>query len=107
MAGPKTAPMEPKIVDRLLDLLGDSDKFREMFQNDPAAALELVGYREPVAANALTAATAGSVSIAGCISVNQLASKETIQATRNDLRSMLLGGLSQIAPHLDAFNNVE
>lgn len=102
MTGPKTAPMEPKIVDRLLDLLGDSDKFRELFQSDPAAALELIGHREPVAANALTAATAGSVSIAGCIGVNQLASMETIQAARHELRSMLLGGLSQIAPQLDA-----
>jgi putative modified peptide len=108
MAGPKTAPLEPKIVDRLLDLLGDSDKFRELFQSDPAAALELVGHQEPIAAaKVLTASATGSGSITGCISVNQLASKETIQTARTELRSMLLSGLSQTAPQLDASSSVE
>jgi len=107
MTGPKTAPLEPKIVDRLLDLLSDSDKFRELFQSDPAAALELIGHHEPRAANALTASATEPVSIASCISVNQLASRETIQAARKELRSMLLAGLSQIAPQLDASASAE
>lgn len=106
MAGPKTAPLEPKIVDRLLDLLGDSDKFRELFQQSPAAALELLGYAEPVgagspAADSLVAGTEAA-SIAGCLTVNTLASKETIRAARGELRKMLLSGLGQISPQLDA-----
>lgn len=107
MAGPKTAPLEPKIVDRLLDLLGDSDKFRELFQQSPATALELLGHTEPVvapspAADSLTAGSQASVSIMGCIAVSTLASKETIRAARQEIREMLLGGLAQTSPTLDA-----
>lgn len=107
MAGPKTAPLEPKIVDRLLDLLGDSDKFRELFQQSPATALELIGHEESRAvgasvADSFTTAGTGAISIAGCIAVNQLASKEAIRAAREELRSMLMSGLGQNPPQLDA-----
>jgi putative modified peptide len=108
MAGPKTAPLEPKIVDRLLDLLGDSDKFRELFQQSPATALELIGHVDPgvvakdPAAASLTSRSTESVSIAGCLNVSELASKEMIRAARDDLRSMLLSGLSHTTPQLDA-----
>lgn len=107
MAGPKTAPLEPKIVERLLDLLGDSDKFRELFQRNPMQALELIGYQEPVeseslAADSLVPSGGAPLSIASCISVSELASKEAIQTARNEIRSMLLGGLNHTTPQLDA-----
>lgn len=103
MAGPKTAPLEPKIADRLLDLLGDSDKFRELFQQDPAAALELIGYQESVAASTFAAdslTTQSMTSIASCLNVSELASKETIQAAREELRGMLVAGLAYHTPQI-------
>lgn len=100
MANNTTAPLDPKIADRLLDLLGDSDRFRELFQSDPAQALALIGY-EPARATA-GADVATSASIAGCMGVNQLASKEAIRGAHKELRAMLLGGLSQTTPNLDA-----
>lgn len=108
MAGPKTAPLEPRIADRLLDLLGDSDKFRELFQRDPAAALELIGHQEHVTANTFVAdsrTVEGTAPIAGCLSVSELASKETIQAAREELRGMLVAGLAYHTPQLDASNS--
>lgn len=107
MAGPKTAPLEPKIIERLLDLLGDSDKFRELFQQSPATALELIGHVEPddaerPATDFLTSESTGAVSIAGCVSVTQLASKEAIRNARGELRAMFLSGLGQISPLLEA-----
>ena len=106
MAGPKTAGLEPKLIDRLLDLLGSDDSFRELFQQDPAAALEQIGYRSSVGGNAL-AATGGRSSISGCIGVRALASKEQIQAARSELKSMLLAGLGQTSPQLDASVSAE
>jgi putative modified peptide len=102
MASPKTAPLEPKIVDRLLDLLGDSDKFRALFQRDPGYALELIGHEEPAHPSSKQGAGALQPTIAGCCAVQQLASKEAIRAARNELKTMLLGGLAQISPGLDA-----
>jgi putative modified peptide len=107
MAGPKTASLEPKIIDRLLDLLGDSDKFRELFQQSPATALELIGHVEPDAAerpatDSVTAESTGAVSIASCLNVTQLASKEVIRSARSELRTMFLRGLGQISPLLEA-----
>jgi putative modified peptide len=103
MANNTTAPLDPKIADRLLDLLGDSDKFRELFQSDTAAALELIGYLEPIGADSFVVAASGpTASIADCLCVNQLASKEAIRAAHNELKSMLLGGLNHTTPQLDA-----
>lgn len=103
----KTVPLDPKIADRLLDLLGASDKFRELFQRNPAEALELIGHQEPVANNSLVADSLVSegdalLSIAGCLSVSELASKETIQSAHNEIKSMLLSGLNHTTPQLDA-----
>lgn len=99
MPNKTTAPLESKIADRLLDLLGDSDKFRELFQSDPAAALALIGYEAPTAAKA---AASASLSITDCLRVTELASKESIRSAHGELKAMLLRGLSQITPNLDA-----
>lgn len=106
MAGPKTAPLAPKLIDRLLDLLGSDDEFRELFQQDPAAALEQIGYEPPATGSALAAAD-GQASVASCIGVRALASKERIRAARHELRSMLLAGLAQTSPQLDASASAE
>ena len=38
------AGLEPKVADRLLDLLSTDDAFRELFVKDTKSALELAGY---------------------------------------------------------------
>ena len=100
MAGPKTAPLAPKIADRLLDLLGDSDKFRELFQGNPQAALELIGF--DIAPDLKETLESTRPSITSCLSIQQLASKEVIREARNELRTMLLSGLGQVSPLLEA-----
>lgn len=102
MAGKmKTAPLDVAVADKLLDLLGESDEFRALFASDPSAALKQVGYQATTEkANQVAGATAPAIS--GCMGVRELAPKEDILASRDTLRTMLLGGLSQISPLLDA-----
>jgi putative modified peptide len=101
----KTAPLDPKIADRLLDLLSTDDDYRELFSSDPQAALAKVGYQrdQEVSATRITpdASTAGKA-IYGCCNVGVLASKEAILEARNAIRDMLTGGLAQTTPQLDA-----
>lgn len=107
MAGKmKTAPLDAAVADKLLDLLGQSDDFRALFAANPSAALQQVGYQATTQKSSLVA-EATAPSIAGCIGVQQLASKEDILASRDALRSMLLSGLSQISPQLDATYKAE
>lgn len=76
------AGLDPNLVDTLLDLLSSDDAFRDQFSADPAAALQSLG--------------ATDVSLAPCMEVETLASKETIAAARNELRDhLILGTLGQ------------
>ncbi len=70
-------------VDALLDKLATDDGFRALFQKDPRAALAQVGDK----ASADRAVTEGAWS---CLAVGELASKETIKATRDSLRKQLV-----------------
>lgn len=105
MAKNKTAGLSEHLADKLLELLGDSDKFRDLFQEDPRAALEQIGYKasdeKRGAASPDTPATS-QLSLAGCIGVQQLASKDSIRSAQSELKTMLLRGLSQTSPGLDA-----
>lgn len=109
MATNKTAGLDEHVADKLLQLLGDNDEFRELFQKDPQAALMQIGYTSPDESQDATTAKASSSqqSITDCCSVQQLASKESIRAAHNELRTMLLSGLSQTAPQLDAVATAE
>jgi|EndMetStandDraft_6_1072998.scaffolds.fasta_scaffold206983_1 putative modified peptide len=104
--GGKTAPLDPQIADRLLDLLSTDDAFRELFSSDPQAALAQVGYRpEPLKSAtgiAPDASTAGLKTVDGCCTVKALASKEAIVQARDAIRAMLLAGMAQTPPQLDA-----
>ena len=99
-----TAPLAPAIADRLLDLLSTDDLFRERFQRDPLAALRSIGH-EPGAPSQMTACgeSLGAMPqpFAEC-KVQELAPKETIAAARGEIRAMLLRGLAQETPKLDA-----
>lgn len=100
MAGKdRSAPLDPKLADRLLELLGSDDSYRELFQKDPAAALAKIGYQAP------TTETGGMRSFVECCTVQQLASKEAIAKARGEIRSMLTSGLPYTTPDLDASNS--
>lgn len=75
-------PLAPEVADRLLDLLSSDDKFRTEFAKDPGAALQSsLG----LAPQQTQAALAG----ASCLRVTSLASKEEVQAARDELRGSL------------------
>jgi putative modified peptide len=70
------------VVDRLLDRLGNDDAFREFFVADTRAALASIGF-EPAADRSVTQG------LWFCVSVDHLASKETIRRSRRALRNQL------------------
>lgn len=104
MNKPLTAPLDPALADRLLDLLSTDDLFRERFQRDHLATLRTIGY-EPPAPGRMTAC--GEVSPATQMEpfrdckIQDLASKETIREARHEIKAMLLRGLNQTVPRLD------
>ena len=82
-------PLPAQVVDQLLDLLSTDDSFRELFERNPEAAFERLGYPP----------TPGQLE---CCKPGQLASKEVIENTRDTMRDrMLLGTLSQIPNRWD------
>lgn len=101
-----TSPLDAQVADRLLDLLGTDDLFRERFQRDHLAALRSIGY-EPPTSDQMTACgavpNALPVPFADC-KVRKLAPKEAIRGSREEIRAMLLRGLDQTTPKLDTGN---
>lgn len=100
----KSAPLDARLADRLLDLLSTDDAYRARFQDDPRAALIEIGYRSPAPAKMTadgTVPVAPPETLIDC-KVENLAPKEVIQAARSDIRAMLLRGLAQQTPQLDA-----
>lgn len=99
-----TAPLDPRIADRLLDLLSTDDLFRERFQRDHLAALRSIGYQSPpprqLTACGLSVGSAPEP-FAEC-KVHELASKEAILGARKAIQDMLLEGLAHTTPQLDA-----
>lgn len=103
--GDKTAPLDPQIADKLLDLLSTDDAFRELFSSDPQAALAQAGYRPVQGGSAARSASDTSIAgmaFGGCCTVKELASKEAIAGARDAIRTMLTSGLGQTPPQLDA-----
>jgi putative modified peptide len=99
-----TAPLDPAIADRLLDLLSTDDDFRAQFQRDHLGALRTLGYESPspgqMTACGLVLASAPEP-FRDC-KVTDLAPKEAIAAARGEIMAMLLRGLNQTTPRLDA-----
>ena len=73
----KSQPMDPAVVDKLLDGLSKDDDFRALFTKDPRAALEKVGYKAP-ADDSLR-----------CAQTTVLASKEEITMARKALQTYM------------------
>jgi putative modified peptide len=70
------------VIDRLLDKLGHDDAFRDYFVADARGALASIGF-EPAADASVTRG------LWFCISVDYLASKETIRRSHLALRAQL------------------
>lgn len=58
------APLDPKVIKKLLDLLSTDNEFRRLFKKDAGAALAKAGYKPPPVATGsrtlMAAAEAGS-----------------------------------------------
>lgn len=89
---PRSAPFDPVIADRLLDLLSTDDAFRRRFKKRPDLALADIGHVVPQ----------GTASPYGCFFGVELASKARIAEAREQIRSMLQRGLSMTVPVLDS-----
>ena len=89
----RSAPLDPQAADRLLDLLSTDDAFRTLFRRDARQALMQVGFVNE----------SDLPSPHDCFwEIRTLASKPAIAAARDEVRFMLLAGLTQTAPRLDA-----
>lgn len=102
--GARSAPLDPKVADKLLDLLSSDNAFRRLFKKDPQAALAQVGHPEAKAAVAALkkGGTAPALTTASCCQLTSIAPKATIIRARAELKSMLTSGLAQNPPQLDA-----
>lgn len=78
-------------VDALLQKLSSDDAFRALFQEDPRQALATVGHDASKDSSVAEGAWL-------CLSVKQLASKETIKASLDALRQQLLSAKSSHQP---------
>lgn len=82
---PAKLPLSYAQAGQLLDLLCDSDAFREQFQSDPSGALAAHSL-QPLSANR-------------CAPVTSLASKEAFQAARTTLQQHLTHAAMFTLPH--------
>jgi putative modified peptide len=73
--GPGPAPLEPKVVKKLLDLLSTDNEFRRLFKKDANAALIKAGYKPPAAISGRAMASAAAVvSLGSCLQMASTAS---------------------------------
>jgi putative modified peptide len=84
--------LSEETVDALLDKLGTDDAFRTQFKHSPRAALASLGHK------AAASAKDSDEGIWACCVVKELASKETIRASRDALRTQLLSSQASHTP---------
>ena len=108
------APLDPKVADRLLDLLSTDNEFRRLFKKDPQAALVKAGWKPP---KAPAAAPVGAKIRKGppfpppgpppvvppvmCLKVDRIAPKEQIIKSRTELKAMLTSALGYMPIQLN------
>jgi putative modified peptide len=83
--------LSEKTVDALLDKLATDDDFRDLFHRDPRSALAAVGH-------APASDSSTKEGIWACCVTKQLASKESIRASRGELRRQLLSEKASYNP---------
>lgn len=98
MATKKTqgAALDPKVADKLLDLLSSDNEFRRLFKKDPAAALLKVGHRGPPFPPPGPPRTRPPRS---CYHVDYIAPKREIAAAQKQLKAHLTSALAPTNPH--------
>lgn len=85
------AALEPKVIQKLLDLLSSDDEFRSLFEQDPGAALAQAGHK-PAMSAPMTTGLAVAPSAGACLQMgagDSLASKESIESDRAKLELAL------------------
>lgn len=96
--GAKSAPLDPKVADKLLDLLSTDNEFRRLFKQDPQAALAKVGYQPAIEAMAASrrgppltppGPPANIPPVFACARVGSIATKQEISAARDELKAYL------------------
>ena len=105
MATKKTgtaAPLDPKVVRKLLDKLGTDNEFRRLFKKDPKAALVASGYK---VAKGDVAGAAALEQAAGCLSVERIAPKSEIIKARNALETQLSAAMGMSPIRLNVPSN--
>lgn len=78
-------PLDPKLADRLLDLLSSDNAFRRQFKKDPQAALVSIGLSADIERS--------------CSSISTMARKEEIARSRDQLRAHLISVGAFTIPH--------
>ncbi len=84
--------LSEELVDKLLDKLSSDNEFRAVFQKNPRIALAYLGHEAAANANH---SDKGAWS---CMHCKELASPETIKASRDELRKQLLSSKTQYDP---------
>lgn len=95
-AGAKSAPLDPKVADKLLDLLSTDNEFRQLFKKDPLAALVKAGHRGPPFTPPGPPGTRPPVM---CLSVNYIAPKQEVAVAREELKRYLTSQAYLTNPH--------
>lgn len=102
----KPVPLDPKVADKLLDLLSTDNNFRRLFKKDPGAALEKAGYQSPKGTPTLESPLASRAAAMSppvcCLRVQSIAPKAEVLKARAALKQMLTQGLAYTTPQLDA-----
>lgn len=90
---------DESVARALVHLLASDDDFRAAFSADPVSALEQHGL-SPVDGYE------SARSNARCLMVAKLASKDEIREASQEIDTMLISGISQITPALDAGHGI-
>lgn len=91
-------PLDAKVADKLLDLLGSDNEFRRLFKKDPGAALLKAGYKLP---KGDAAAAANLQQLHTRLKVDKIAPKARVQKARQEIKSSLTSGLAMQPIHLN------
>lgn len=89
-------PLEPKVADKLLDLLSSDNAFRRLFKKDPTMALEQIGHRGPPITPPGRPPVPPPVR---CQPVNRIAPKKEIAAVRDQLKAHIVSAAIFTNPH--------
>lgn len=86
----KASALDPQLADKLLELLGTDDVFRQLFKNNPQQALEKIGF---------FGIAHGGITRWLLLGIKKLASKAAILESRTELKAMLTVALGMTPVH--------